>query len=188
MDKDLPMHAGVLAAKAATAQSYLQSIKPPSQQPRPLDRVSPPSPGAEANYERQMGIAENPRSIYGLLRDGRLKPADLITLRTLYPKLADSMQRHVGEALINAKTENKTIPYKQKLKTSLLLGEPLDSTMTQASMMACIVANGDAQTTTQGETPGGNKGQPSAPTQKAMAKVDRLYETPLESVDLNRKK
>lgn len=189
LGQDLPMHAGVLAAKAATAQSYFQNLKPKAHQARPLDPVTPPPPGAEATYKRQLEIAENPGEAYKLLQTGRLQPTDLITLKSIYPKLYAKMQTHLGEALIDAESEKKVIPYSQKMKASMLLEQPLDSTMTQPAMMACIQANGDAETTTRGPVMDAkSRGQPSAATQRTIQKTDRLYELPLESVTMNRKK
>lgn len=183
----------MLAAKAATVQSYLEGLKPKSQQPRPLDPVKPPSAGAEAAYTRQLGLAECPGRALGLLQEGRLMPGDLKTLQTLYPKLLDRMKSHVGVGLIDQEAKEKRISYRMRMKASLLFGQPLDSTMTQSALMACIQGNGDAETTTQGpEMNARSRGEsgmraPSSATQRTISKTDRLYETPLESVEVGRK-
>lgn len=188
LHRELPAHATALGAKTAAVMNYLGALKPKSQQGRPLDQVSPPSAGAEAAYQRQLEIAEDPARAYARIQDGTLKPADLMTLRALYPQMTDRMQQHVGEALIHAKSENQTIPYSQKMKTSLFLGEPLDTTMTQPAMLACIQANADAETTTQGAPQGKPKERPpSAQTQKTIDKTNELYQTPLESLEMRKR-
>lgn len=191
LENDLPDHAGLLAAKLGSAQGYFAGLKPKAQQMRPLDPVMPPSTDQEANYRRQLENAEHPRSILRRVHDGTLNPEDLRTVRALYPKLADEMTNHVGEALISAKTEGKPLSYSHRTTASLILGQPLDTTMTQSAMAACIRANAGAETTTQGAPPApartGSR-PPSAQTQKTIAKANRLYETPLESVEIGRRR
>lgn len=174
-------HAAMLSAKAATAVDYFEALKPKQPQPGPLDSRLPVSKIHDQSYNRQLGIAERPLSILGHVRNGTVQPADIQTLTTLYPQLFKSIQEKTFESLVDAKTAGREIPYKQKIGLSMLLGQPLDATMTQSAMQAIMTANAGAKTESQGQPPQAHSAVSTA-TQKAMAKVDDLYKTPLEKI------
>lgn len=181
-----PTHAAALGAKTAAAMNYFQGIKPKSQQFSPLDEPTPPSKSDTAHYRRQLGVAERPQSVLQSMKDGMTSPEDLATLHAIYPKLAQAMQGHATEALIEAKTKGTEIPYKQKMTLSMMLGQPLDSTMTQPTMMAIIQANGGAQSA-QAPQKGGKKSGMTATTLKAVEKADSLALTPLQKIQADDK-
>jgi hypothetical protein len=177
---DLPAHSAALGAKAATVSDYMDTIRPKQAKPGPLDPTVPPDKMAEQSYRRQLGIAERPLSILEKVRSGTILPSDLQTLNTLYPDLAQSIQKQAFEALVNAKTNGTKISRAHKQGLSFLLGQPLDATMTQPAMAAIMRANAGAQTESQG-APSKRSGATEA-TQKSMAKVDDLYRTQLERI------
>ena len=183
LGEQAPAHAAALGAKTATAMNYFQGIKPKSQQFSPLDEPTPPSKSDIAHYRRQLAIAQKPQAVIQGMRDGTTSPDDLATLHAIYPKLAQTMQNQAGEALIDAKTNGTEIPYKQKMTLSMMLGQPLDSTMTQGAMMAIIQANGGAKSE-QNPAPqkGGKKSGATAATLKAIDKADNMALTPLQKI------
>ncbi len=143
---DLPdVHAAQLGAFTGTATNYLKGLKPKQNQNSPLDTIMPVDKRDNAVYNRHLGLAENPMSILSHVKDGTLLPSDLMTLKALYPGLAKSMGEKGFEALVNAQNDGKTIPYKQKQSLSLLLGQPLDSTMSPQNMQAIIKSQGQQQ-------------------------------------------
>lgn len=141
----MPEHATELAAMLSTATEYLSSIKPQPVQMASLDAVIPPDKAAQAAYDRQLDIAEQPLLIFKHIKDGTLQPQDMHTVQTIYPGLYESMVSQAGEELIDAKAKNKEIPYSQKQTLSMLLGQPLDSTQTPAAMQAIIKSQGPQQ-------------------------------------------
>lgn len=183
----MPDQATQLAASAVIATNYLMSIKPKPLQGASLDRPMSPSKGDQFAYDRQIDIAQQPLLVLQHVKNGTLMPQDIKTLQTLYPGLYKSMVDEVGEALIEAETEKKTIPYKQKQTMSLLLGQPLDSTMTPQAILAIMKAQGPQQMQAQSKKPvGGNKA--TAVELKQINKVDEMAETPLQSRQIDKTK
>lgn len=181
----LPDHAMALGNLTATASNYFQGLKPKQNQGAPLDMVSPVDKMAEAKYDRQLGIAQNPLLVMQHAKDGTLQEQDLITLHTLYPKLSKDLTQKAQEELVNAKTKGISLTYKQKQGISMLLGAPLDSTMTQNSMQAIIQANSPKHAPA---TPGKGGNQKATKTAvEESDKVNKLYQTPLQSRQINKK-
>jgi hypothetical protein len=178
----LPVHSAALGAKAATASNYFDALKPKQAQAGPMDPVMPIDKMAEQAYQRQLGVAERPLSVLARAKNGTIIPSDIQTLTTLYPELAKSLQNHAFESLVNAKTSGAKISYKHKMGLSMLLGQPLDATMTQPAMMAIMRANAGAQTESQGMPSSNSKSGATAATQKTIAKADDLYKTQLEKI------
>lgn len=181
----LPEHSADVAAHSARAVNYLQSLKPTRSQNGPLDAMSPIDKQAESKYHRALGIAQQPLMAMYYAKEGSLQPQDVISLKTMYPGLYKSMVSKVGERLIDAKADNTEIPYKQRLSVSLLIGQPLDSTMTPMAMQAIMNANAGAQTPQSNPDKGPKKA--SGVELKQINKVNELYETPLQRRQMDRK-
>lgn len=185
----LPDQATEIAATAARAVSYLNSIKPKPEQLASLDEVLPPPKGAQAQYDRQLDIAESPLMILQHVKDGTLVPQDMVTLQTIYPGLYRSMSEEAYEALIERKTQGKDIPYKQRQTMSMFLGQPLDYTQTQAAMqtiMKCQTTQQAQQIAEKSKKP--NTDKASAVEMKQINKVDQMGETPSESRQMDYQK
>jgi hypothetical protein len=181
----LPGHAASLGAHAAQAVNYLNSLRPTQAKNGPLDAESPIDKFTEAKYHRALDIAEQPLMAMHYAKEGTLLPQDVNTLMTLYPGLHKSMVNKVGEALIEAKHKGIEIPYKQRRAVSMLIGQPLDSTMSPQAMQTIIMANRGAQAP---------KSQPQKPPKKASGvelkqinQVNKMDETPIQARLLDRK-
>lgn len=184
----LPTNAASIAAKTASAVTYLQGIAPHNTQNLPLDKIVQPTKQRQAAYDRQLHVAQNPLSTLNGVKTGMLKPVDVITLKTIYPELYLQMRNKATEALIDAKTNGKTIRYKQKQGLATLIGQPLESSQTPSAMQAIIMSQ--APKPIQNDTKkskGSSQKEPSSATQKTIEKTDKLYETPLEQLQTNRK-
>lgn len=180
----LPEQATQLAAAAATATNYLSSIKPLPHQPGPLDKVIEPGKMEMAQYDRQIDIAQQPLLILQHVKDGTLMPQDITTLKMIFPGLYDSMVSEATEALVNAKQKEMEIPYKQKQSLSMLLGQPLDYTMTPNAMQAIMKAQGPQQQRQQAKA---EPKKASGVELKQINKVDEMGETSLEKRLINKK-
>lgn len=181
----MPNHAPILAAKAASAMNYLNSIKPLGAQRAPLDEITPPGDMKNNSYDRNLEIAQNPLSVISRIKDGTLQPNDLGTLDTIYPKLGQKIRLKAAETLASAKANKEPLSYKHRQSLSLLLGEPLDSTMNVQSMQAIMQANGSKT-----PPPSQQKNQPKKATGvelKQINQVNKLYETPLQERQIDKK-
>lgn len=176
----LPHHGVQLAAKAGTAVDYLNGMKPKQSQPNPLDTLEPADKIAMGHYDRQLTIAQHPMMILDHLKDGTLRADDITTLHTLYPALSKSLSEKAFEQVVQAKQKGIEIPYKQKQGLSLLLGQPMDSTMTPQSMQAIIASQGPQQMQ-QKSQPAPKSKKASGVEIKQMNKVNGMDFTPLQS-------
>lgn len=179
----LPGHNAQLAALSASATQYLSSLKPKNTQESPLDSVLPPSKAQVHEYDRQIGIAQNPLMALQHAKDGTLLPADVATLQMVYPNLYKSISSKIGEQLIDAKDKGEKIPYKMRSSLGLLLGQPVDSTMTTQSMQAIMKANGPNM---GGQQPKQGTKAP-ATALKAADKANKMTETPLQKREIDKK-
>ena len=179
----MPLHAAVIGAKAATAYNYLQSIKPMASQTSPLGPVLPPSKMESAHYERQLKIAQNPLSVVSKIKDGTLQPHDLNTMSTLYPKLMQKIKDKATEELAEAKQKGEKISYKKRQGLSLLFGQSIDGTMTPQIMQTIMKANAPSQAPQQ---QGGAK-KASGVELDQINKTNDMLETPLQKRQINKK-
>lgn len=180
----MPHQATKLGALGTTAIQYFDTIRPKPIQNAPLDTVPKVDKMAEGKFNRQLDIAQQPSLAIQHVKDGTLQPNDLVTLKTLYPGLHESMVQKAGQALIKAKNDKIELPYKQKRSLSLLLGQPLDSTMTTGAMQAIMKAQGPQQMNNQAKA----QKKPSLDTEFAQInKADKMSLTPLEARQVDRK-
>lgn len=183
----LPEHAAQLGATAAMATEYLNSLRPTKTQNGPLDTPTQPDQNAEANFHRQLDLAQNPMLVLQRVRNGMLLPKDVKTVQTLYPALYKSMTEKMTEAIVDAQAKKKTIPYRQRVAMSMFLGQPMDSTMSPSSMQAIIQSQAQQQIQNQSSGQKKSQSKPTAAELKQIDKVDGMYATPEQSRQLNRK-
>lgn len=132
----MPDHGSALSETAMNAVNYLNSLRPKEDRAMPLDQKVSVSPMAKAQYERALSIAESPLQVLQDVKEGSVTPSDIITLRTLYPGLYARMGDKLNTAMMDHLSDDEPIPYKTKMGMSMFLGQPLDSTMTPAGLMA----------------------------------------------------
>lgn len=159
----MPEHASQLAAAAMRSTQYLDSLKPNTTPQMPLDEPRKPSDVEESIYNRALDIAQNPLIVLKSVKDGSITLQDINHLKTMFPALYTKMSNQLVEHLIDVKTDKSLIPYKTKLGVSMFMGQPLDSSMRPAAIIA-----------SQGV--GQQASQMMAPTQKpkSMNKLDKL--------------
>ncbi len=180
-----PMHHALLAAKAANAMTYLQSIKPKPSQGGPLDTLMPPSKLDVKAYQRQVAIAEDPKLVFKYIKDGSVVPEDLATLQNLYPKLKSSMADRAFEQLAEAQASGRKLTHRQKRKLGVLTGQPVLLQQSPAAIAAIMHANAPAQMP-QAPQKGGPK-KATATELRQIDKVTKLYQTPLERLQTSLK-
>lgn len=178
----LPGHATAAAAMAATAQNYLNNLKPKKVVASPLDSSPPIDKATQVKYERALDIAQQPLMVLQHIKNGTLQAQDVQTLNTIYPNLHNKLVSRLNDNLIKVKSEGLVIPYSQRQGLSLLMGIPLDSTMTPLSMQSVIQSALPQQQGQQTQsTKHRGSGKTSGATLKQINKVTDLYQTPLEA-------
>lgn len=176
----LPDHATAAAAIAAQGVQYLNSLKPTQPVTSPLDRPPPVSAAQQAKYNRALDIAQQPLMVLHHAAQGTLLPQDIQTLQAIYPGLHRKIADELGKNIILSQSKKITIPYKQKMAISMLMGHPLDSTMTPGAMQA-IMASSSAKPpqSAQAQAQGSHKGASNVALRQ-INKVNDLYKTPLD--------
>lgn len=137
----MPEHGTAIAQRAASVANYLNSIRPEPKQLDPTGKASDPSAGEMAEYDRALGIAEQPLSVFAKIRDGSLMPQDVAHLRAMYPAGYQKMAGNLQEAIADHLSDGGSIPYYTRQAASLFLGSPLDSSMQQQNMLSILLAN-----------------------------------------------
>ena len=185
----LPNQAGTIGATAAKAVNYFQSIKPVQPKMNPLDKPMPVGRFEESAYNRQIDIAQDPRLLLEHVKTGTIVPQDVTTIKTIFPALYESMCEKASEKLIEAETEGKLVPYSQKVSLSILLGQPLDTTMTPMAAQAILksAAPQQAENQSQGKAKGPGNGGVSSTELEAIDKADEMGETKLERRQADRR-
>lgn len=181
----LPNHSTALGTLTAAATNYFKTLKPMRSQGAPLDTLPPFDKAAEQKYNRQLEIAQNPMLVLQNAKNGTLQAQDLTTLHTLYPGLTKTLSDKLNNELISNKSRGNSLTYAQKRGISMLMGSPLDSTMTQPAMQAIIQANAPKNPAAQPKTAGNQKATKTAV--ETSEKVNKLYQTTLQSRQINKK-
>lgn len=124
-----PDHQMEAVATMQRASMFLASIRPHNDKHAPFDPKMPLSASQKADYKRQVANIAQPMLILKHLKHGTIIPADINAVRSVYPQLYDKMTQKLMAESIDPKHKN-TIPYHTKQGLSLMLGRPLDSSIT----------------------------------------------------------
>lgn len=176
-----PNHIAQVAAHAARAVNYLQSIKPTVTQLSPLDTVPKVSKADTAYYDRQLAVAENPMMVLHRAKNNTLLPSDLQALNSIYPGLQEKMQAGITDQLIKAK--DKPLSYKMKQGLSSLIGQNLDTTQSPMALQAIMQANAGS---TAGRLPQPKQKKASGVELKQINKVNAMDFTPTQAREANK--
>jgi hypothetical protein len=132
----MPEHGTAQAETVSRAAAYLDSIKPKTQQPNPLDTPIKPTSDQMGVYNNALDIAHQPLIILNKIKAGTATPQDVQALQSMYPNLYKRMSEKLTTEMTNALSKGKTIPYTTKLGLSHFLNQPMDSTMIPSAIQA----------------------------------------------------
>lgn len=174
-----PVHDVATAKATQTALNYLQSIKPQPAQSGPLDKPLPVDPGATARYNRALSIAQNPMVVLKHVKDGTLQRSDVQDLNALYPGYSKMVAEAVTNELVTHQSKEEPVPYKTRMGLSLFLGQPMDSSMKPASIIAAQPApkGPPQQEQAQGKTKRGTT---------SLGKHNSMYNTPQQAAETDK--
>jgi hypothetical protein len=116
----------------------------------------------------------NPLTVLDKINDGTLNHNHIQALQAIYPDLHQEMNQKIAEHLGRAGLKNEQIPYKKRVSMGLLMGQPVDSTMTLPNMNAIIMANAPKNQA----QPAGKPKKVSKSTSDTMEKTSNLYALP----------
>lgn len=164
-----PAHATADSAMKARAMEVINNEKPQPQTPGMFDRTIPPSKSEMAAYKKTAGLIEDPLSILNHIHRGDLTPKMVTTHNYVYPDLHKQIIQTFTNQLIDRKSKDMQLPYKQRLSLSMYMGMPLDSTMSPQFI---------AMNQPQPMAPSPNQPQKqSASGSKALDKLAGTYQT-----------
>ena len=118
-----------LSAQMATAVQHLHAILPKSSTtPAPFQDAPEYQPThTELHaFKKQLAVANDPFHLLNELEDGTLTGAQIATAQALHPAILGQIQQKVLEEAATGKTQ---LPYAKRLQLSLLMGQPMDSTL-----------------------------------------------------------
>jgi hypothetical protein len=177
----LPQHAASIGETASTATQYLNSLRPDNDPKAPLDNRIKPAPYQTAEFVNSLKIAQQPLLVLDKLKKGNLAMKDVMELKTLYPDLYKQLSGKITGEIVKQTQKGIHVPYKTRMGLSLFLGQPMDSTMSPASIIAAQ-SNAASQQSPQQGTPGK---APSAASTKELTKIPGSTRTPSQARQYN---
>jgi hypothetical protein len=127
-----PMTSQALQVSTSRAVAFLASKVPQRPKAGPLAADWKPSPAEVATFNRYFEAVEKPSALLKQAAAGTLTPEAVEAVRTVHPQTFAQIQ----QAVLASVAKTKTIPYRQRLMLSLLVGASLDGTTTPAAMAA----------------------------------------------------
>jgi hypothetical protein len=176
----MPEHSAGMAAVKARAADYL-SQKRPSRSPQGIlndDRIV--SQMEESKYRRQLKLAAQPLLLLDHLHKGILTTEDITTVKTIYPSLYNAVGQELLRQAIDAKQKGKKVPYHVRMGMSLLLGQPLDASMSPEALMLNQGVSQPTPPTQQGPQ------KPPKSTKSSLSKEPASDQTPAQARELKR--
>jgi hypothetical protein len=125
-----PQIGAATSGKVAQAFNYVFEAMPKAPRPNSpfaKDVVFKPSDQAIANFSQKLQVVEDPFSVLDELEKGTLTRHHMEALQAVYPKLYAEIQHRVQRVAMDG--EAKPIPYQARIKLSLLMGAPMDTSM-----------------------------------------------------------
>jgi hypothetical protein len=171
----LPNHGMALTETTTNVANYLNSQRPMNVKQSMLDKEMPPTPEKQNAYYRTLEIAQQPMVVLQRVQNGTLQLKDAIDLNRMYPDLHSFMGKELMNAMIEHTAQGNEIPFQTKKALSILMGQPLDSTLTPQSIQLAQSVYAPMQP--QGMMPQ-QKFKKSA---NALTKLHRSYETTNEA-------
>jgi len=129
-EEGAPNVASATATNMATAVYYLQNAIP--KQAAPASVFAPkvsylPSDTELADFEQKLEIVQDPFAVLGHFANGSLTSSHMEALNKVYPKILKSLQTRINK--IGSDGKAKPLTYKNRVKLSMLMGEPIDESL-----------------------------------------------------------
>lgn len=179
----LPEHS-MYANKQLMAQSmYINQQRPNPQPVSMLDHTPAVTNQQKSSFKQTLRIAQQPMSILQRVKDGTVTPKDAQDIKALYPEFADHIAKSLLSEVAKAKASDTHIPYTTRLGLSLVIGQPLDSTMSPQSIQAAQPVPRQPQQAAQGAK---SKGEGQKHSTSSLSKVAGSFKTPNQTAESDR--
>ena len=132
-----PRNAENLQATMIRATQFLQAKTPGTNlNSKPLSAKYEPSNSEIAKWYNYFSVVENPTNALKQVASGTITPETMETLKVVYPKMLQEMQKEVTSKLVDHMSKGKKLPYNRKLSLSMFLGSDLVNSLDPKSMLA----------------------------------------------------
>lgn len=129
----MPEHASSLVSAMANVGTYLKQNFPNG----PTIAGKPQVSNIErARYNRTVDIARNPLIVLDHLNHGTLIPKDVQDISAMYPQVFKQIQKSLLDKVIDLKLKNHNLTMSQKMGLSLMLGAPIDKSLSPSGIMS----------------------------------------------------
>lgn len=177
----MPNQQMAMSKASAQTMNYLVQNKPKPFKPGPLDKEIQPSKEQEEKFHKTLEIAQQPAIVLQKAKDGTIQSHDVFDLQNMFPKYYENMCKKLTQEVINNEAENDNISYKTRIGLSMLLQQPMDSTMTpQAIMSAQPKPKPQPQQGQQGQSKSAKRGTAS------LGKSNKNYMTPSQGAEADK--
>lgn len=108
------------------------------------------SPQEISKFDRYFTIVENPLLAFQQVKNRTITPETIETLSMVYPKLYDKMKLE----LLDVASHQKNVPFQTRQSVAMFLGEPLESSLSPANILAnqaVFQANAQAEQAKNGQ-------------------------------------
>lgn len=128
--KVFPEQNMLLSQAKSRISSYLNGIRPATNQPKlPFDDVLPQKEKSRS-YEKAIDFAVNPMSILNHINKGDLTPEHVHHFKSLYPDVHKYLSQEMTKKITQAQLKGEKPAYSKRQAMSLFMGVELDSTFT----------------------------------------------------------
>lgn len=179
----MPEHALAMDETTGNAVNYLNSIRPMTDRQAPLDSKPVASNTEKEHYTAALDLAVQPTMILDKIKKGTLTTRDLSIVSALYPRLLDNMRQKLTDAMVSHLSDGGMVPYRTRMGMSMLMGQPLDSTMMPSHIQAAQIF-GPQQSPQQSP----QKPKRRTASSPALQKMPSMYQTPAQSRTLRQNK
>lgn len=178
--QDIPGIAPFIDATRINAVMYLKNALPPGRHNLSQDQIPPISDSQKKQWLEIESVIADPLKLLDAVQSSQVNSHQIQAVKAVYPAIYQEMSMKVREELGRLFMEKKQVPYARRIAIAKFLGEPIDSTMTQSSMMSIIHANAGA-TSEQNPQAKQGRSKPSGPEITQINKVTDLFKTPAQA-------
>lgn len=132
----MPTHAQALGQTLGNVTNYVNAQRPNTAKKAPLDSERAPSGVAQGAFNNLLRIAQQPMTLMQKVKEGTLTSDDIKHINAMYPAAWQQMQKELSNAMATHLSQGKVVPYKTRLGLSIMMGQPMDSTMTPQAIQS----------------------------------------------------
>jgi hypothetical protein len=177
----MPQENTIMQSAKSRVYNYLKSLKPTPQLGLAFDKKTPTAK-QERTYSNALDLATNPLSILSHAKNGTITGEHVSHMTQMWPELSNHLSKKIQEHITKQQLSGEKPPYKTRQGLAMLLGQPLESAMSQPSIAA---AQGTFMPKAP-NTPAQGQGKLQRGTSKLGSKTNSMYKTQAEAAETDR--